>query len=393
MDRIYMDNAATTRPNEPVMAEAQHIMRTMPYNASSVYGEAQAARERIEEARAWIADSLSAKPNEVYFTSGGTESDNWAIKGAALRAGSGHIITSAIEHHAVLHACEYLQSKGFELTILPVDEYGIVSPEDVEKAVRDDTILISIMFANNEIGTIQPIEAIGEIAERHGVLFHTDAVQAYGKLKIDVERLHIDLLSISAHKIHGLKGTGVLYVRSGAAVDPLMHGGAQERKKRAGTENLMGIAALEVAARESLKDRTEKNARLASMTQKLVQTVLRDIPHARLNGHPTERLPGNVNVSFSFIEGESLLMMLERQGIMASSGSACTSGSLDPSHVLLALGLPHEEAHGSLRISLDDWENDEEQVERLLAVLPDIVERLRAMSPLYEDYVKGESDV
>ncbi len=386
-----MDNAATTRVSERVIKKAPEILRDTYHNPSSIYRGAQMAKAEIEKVREDLAKSLNANPKEIYFTSGGTESDNWAIRGVAEKKGQGHIITSSIEHHAVLHTCEYLEKQGFSVSYLPVDDKGLVSIEDVAKEIRDDTILISIMYANNEIGTVQPIAEIGRLARDKDILFHTDAVQAFGKLDIDVNLENIDLLSLSAHKLHGLKGTGALYVRKGIRLENLIQGGAQEKKKRAGTENVMGILALGEAMRESYEERDEKNRVVRGWREHLIDTLLAEIPYSRLNGDREKRLPGNVNISFRFIEGESLLMLLEKEGILASSGSACTSGSLDPSHVLLAIGLPHEIAHGSLRISLDYTENDEGQIEHLISVLPGIVERLRNLSPLYEDYLKGEN--
>ncbi|QRN86459.1 cysteine desulfurase NifS [Clostridia bacterium] len=391
MKEIYMDNAATTRTSERVIKVANTVLENTYYNPSSIYDGAQQTKAEIENVRKEVAASLKADAKEIYFTSGGTESDNWAIKGVAAKMKSGHIITSAIEHHAVLHTCEYLEKQGFSVSYIPVDEKGLVSVEDIKKEIRQDTILISVMYANNEIGTIQPISEIGQLAREKGILFHTDAVQAYGKLDIDVQEENIDMLSLSAHKLHGLKGTGALYIRKGIKLDNLIHGGAQEKKKRAGTENVLGILALGEALRESYEERERKNQVVTGWRNHLIETVLATVPHSRLNGDLTNRLPGNVNISFRFIEGESLLMLLEKQGIMASSGSACTSGSLDPSHVLLAIGLPHEIAHGSLRISLDYMENNEEQIEHLIKVLPGIVERLRDLSPLYEDYLKEEN--
>lgn len=389
MKERYMDNAATTAVSQAVKDRVDDIMKTLYYNPSSIYEGADQAKAVVDGARQTLADLLGAQAREIYFTSGGTESDNWAIKGVAYKAGKGHIITSAIEHHAVLHTCQYLEKKGFDVTYLAVDQEGMISLEELKASLREDTILISIMAANNEIGTIQPLEAIGSLAREHGIPFHTDAVQAFGKMDLDVKKNKIDLLSVSGHKLHGLKGAGALYVRKGIQLEPLLHGGAQERRKRPGTENVSGIAALEEASIHSYQDRDKKNERLARMRDRLVKGVVETVPHAWLNGHPTKRLAGNANISFEFIEGESLLMLLEQKGILASSGSACTSGSLDPSHVLLAIGLPHEKAHGSLRISLDDQTNTEEDVDYLLEVLPPIVAKLREMSPLYEDHLQG----
>jgi len=376
---VYMDHAATTA-TAPAVVEAM-----LPYftdhfgNPSSVYGIARQSKAAIDEAREKVARVLSAKPEEIYFTSGGTEADNWAIK---------HIITSAIEHHAVLHTCQYLEKMGFEVTYLPVDEYGRVDPAAVEAAITDRTILISIMFANNEIGTIEPVAAIGALARSKGIYFHTDAVQAIGHVPIEVGEMQIDLLSLSAHKFNGPKGIGALYIRKGAKIDNFMHGGGQEKKRRAGTENIASIVGMGVAIERATSSMEQESGRLIALRDRLLDGILEKIPHARLNGHPTERLPGNLNISFEFIEGESILLFLDHAGICASTGSACTSGSLEPSHVMLAIGLPHEQAHGSLRMSLGE-ENTEEEVDYLLGVLPGIVERLRAMSPLYADYKRS----
>ena len=340
-----------------------------------------------------MADFLNAKPGEIYFTGGGSESDNWAIKAGALalREKGRHIITTGIEHHAVLHTCEFLEKNGFEVTYLDVDDNGMVRPEDLQKAIRKDTILISVMFANNEIGTIEPIEEIGRIAHENGILFHTDAVQAYGHVPIDVERLHIDMLSASGHKINGPKGVGIMYLRESVKLGPLIHGGAQERGRRAGTHNTPGIVGFGKAtelAKAKLSQRSQKERELRDY---LITRVLKEIPYTRLNGHPTKRLTNNVNFSFRFIEGESLLIMMDQKGICASSGSACTSGSLDPSHVLLAIGLPHEIAHGSLRLTLSDA-NTRDEIDYVVEQLKSIVDRLRSMSPLYEDFVKKNKE-
>ncbi len=399
MNRIYMDNAATTRVSPAVVEKMGLVLQEVFGNPSSIYEEARQAKQLLEESRAVVAGALNCKPQEIFFTSGGTEADNWAVKGAFEKNGSkGHLITTTIEHHAVLHVAEHLEKKfGCEVTYLPVDENGLISLEALEEAIRPDTFLISIMMGNNEIGTIQPVREIGELARKHKVLFHTDAVQTFGKLPLDMADLHVDMLSVSAHKIHGPKGVGCLYVRRGTNLPAMMHGGAQERGKRPGTENTASIAGFAQAVRDSLEDREAKNRKLLELTDRLIEGVSETIPHVRLNGHREKRVPGNVNFSFEFVEGESLLLMLEQQGVSASSGSACTSGSLDPSHVLLAIGLPHEIAHGSLRLSLDSEENTMEDVETLIRVLPPILERLRSMSPLYDDYVrqcrKGESDV
>ena len=382
---IYFDNAATT----PIRPEVYDAMR--PYiescygNPSSVYKLARESKKAIDLARKQVADAINADSGEIFFTGCGSESDNWAIKGVALalKDKGKHIITTNIEHHAILHTCEFLEENGYEVTYLPVDEYGRVSAEDVEKAIRDDTILVSVMTANNEIGTIEPIKEIGAVCREKGVYFHTDAVQAVGHIKIDVKEMNIDLLSLSGHKIGAPKGIGALYIRKGVKIKNLIHGGQQEKGKRAGTENVIGIAALGKAIELAVSEMEDTTERLKYLRDKIINGVLKNIEYSRLNGHPEERLPGNVNISFEFIEGESMLLLLDAKGICASSGSACTSGSLDPSHVLLAIGLPHEKAHGSLRISLG-YQNTEEEVDKLLEVLPPIVQRLREMSPLYE---------
>jgi cysteine desulfurase len=388
---IYFDNAATTKPRSEVVDKMMPYLTESFGNPSSIYKIAQKNKNAVDEARDNIASVINAKSNEIYFTAGGSESDNWALKGVAesYKSKGKHIITTAIEHHAILHTCEYLESEGFEVTYLPVDEYGIVSVEELKKAVREDTILISVMFANNEIGSIQPIAEIGAFAREKGIVFHTDAVQAFGHVPIDVEAMNIDLLSSSGHKIYGPKGTGFLYIRKGIKIKPLIHGGAQERNRRAGTENVPGIVGFGEAARLAAGELDAEAERLSKLRDKLINGILTSIPYSRLNGHPTKRLPGNANISFEFIEGESMLLLLDSKGICASSGSACTSGSLDPSHVLLAIGLPHEKAHGSLRISLGHF-NTEDEVDYLLEVLPPIVERLRAMSPLYEEFLKNK---
>lgn len=389
-DRIvYLDHSATT----PVKKEVLDAM--LPYftekfgNASTIYSKGRESKSAIEEAREKVAKAIGAKTNEIFFTGSGTEADNWAIKGVAYanRKKGNHIITTAIEHHAVLHTCQYLESEGFEVTYLPVDEFGRVTPEQVKAAIKDNTILISIMFANNEIGTIQPIAEIGRIAHERGVYFHTDAVQAIGNVHINVEEMNIDMLSLSAHKFYGPKGIGALYIRKGVKITTFLHGGAQERGRRASTENIPAIVGLGKAIELATQNIDEYNGKLTALRDRTINEIMEKIPYVRLNGHRTERLPGNVNVSFEFIEGESLLLMLDMKGIAASSGSACTSGSLDPSHVLLAIGLPHEIAHGSLRITFGE-ENTQSDVDYLMEVLPAIVERLREMSPLYEK-VKG----
>ena len=392
MERIYMDNAATTAIAPEALAAMLPCFGQVYGNASSIHSFGREARKRLEDARRRVAACLGAKPNEIYFTSGGTESDNWAIKGAAFanREKGNHIITTQIEHHAVLHTCQWLEKQGFEVTYLPVDEYGLVNPADVEAAITDRTILISVMAANNEIGTLEPIAEIGRIAKAHKVLFHCDAVQAVGAVPVNVEDWHVDMLSISGHKFHGPKGVGALYIRTGARVEQFMHGGAQERGRRATTENLPGIVGLAAALERACAHMEENSCRLTAMRDRLIRGILDAIPYTRLNGHPVKRLPGNVNVSVRFIEGEAMLLRLDLAGISASSGSACTSGSLDPSHVLLAIGLPHEIAHGSLRLSLGDC-NTEEQVDEVLRVLPGIVENLRNMSPLYEQFLKEQA--
>lgn len=380
---IYMDNAATTS-TRPEVLEAMLPYFTQHYgNASSIHGFGRDCRRAVEKARKQVAAALGAEPREIYFTAGGSESDNWAIRCAAkaLEKKGKHIITSQIEHHAVLHTCEYMEKQGYEVTYLPVDEFGRVSAEDVKKAIRPDTVLITIMAANNEIGTLQPIREIGKIAREAGVLFHTDAVQAVGAVPIDVNDWNVDMLSLSAHKFHGPKGIGALYIRKGVKISNLIYGGAQERGLRAGTENVPGIVGLGSAIELAVQELPEYTQKMTFLRDKLIDGILAAIPDSRLNGHRTERLPGNVNVSIRYVEGEGLLMRLDLAGIEASSGSACTSGSLDPSHVLLAIGLPHEIAHGSLRLSLST-ENTEADVDYVLETLPRVVETLRAMSPL-----------
>lgn len=393
-NKIYMDNAATT----PLKREVLDAM--MPYlteeygNASSIYATGRDARSALDEARQTAADALGAKANEIYFTSCGSEADNWAIKGVAYahQNKGKHIISTQIEHHAVLHTLQYLEKQGFEVTYLPVDEYGLISLDDLKGAIRADTILITIMFANNEIGTIEPIKEIAQIAHEHKIIFHTDAVQAVGHVPIDVKDLGVDLLSLSAHKIYGPKGVGALYIKNGVKLDTFMHGGAQERGRRAGTENVAGIVGLAKALALATADLEQNIAHLTSLRDRLIDGVQKQIPFCRLNGHPTKRLCNNVNFSFQYIEGESLLLMLDMKGVAASSGSACTSGSLDPSHVLLAIGLPHEIAHGSLRLSIGDF-TTEEEVDYVLEVLGPIVQRLREMSPLYEEVERGVKHV
>ena len=391
---VYADNSATTRVSD----NALHAM--LPYfqekfgNASSLHAAGREAARALIHARKQVADALNAEPNEIYFTSGGTEADNWAIKGGCaqqLKKGKRHIITTVFEHHAVLHCFELLEKSGFEVTYLPVSKDGYVTAQQVADAIRDDTALVSIMYANNEIGTIQPVKEIGEIAKAHGIIFHTDAVQAYGQLPIDVSEYHIDMLSASGHKLNGPKGIGFLYIRKGLKLRSLIHGGAQERSRRAGTENVPGIVGLGAAvarAMTTMKKRTEYEIALRDY---FISEIEAKIPYCRLNGDRQNRLPNNVNFSFRFIEGESLLIMLDMKGICASSGSACTSGSLDPSHVLLAIGLPHEIAHGSLRLTISE-ETTKEDVDITVAAIAQIVAKLRAMSPLYEDFMKKQNN-
>lgn len=383
---VYADNAATTPVSQTVLSAMLPYYTEKYGNPSSLYAVGREAKKALEEARENVANHLGSLPNEIFFTSGGSEADNWAIKGVAhelAKKGKKHIITSKFEHHAVLHTTEALEKEGFEVTYLEVYENGIVKPEDVEKAIREDTALVTIMYANNEIGTIQPISEIGAICKKHGVLFHTDAVQAVGNVKINVKEENIDLLSLSGHKLHAPKGVGALYVRRGIRLPNLISGGAQERGKRAGTENVAGIVALSVAMDEAYANLDERNARLIRMRDRLIEGASK-IERSRLNGDAVKRLPGNFNMCFEGIEGESLLLKLDFAGICASSGSACTSGSLDPSHVLLAIGLPHEIAHGSLRISFSD-QNTEEDVDYILEVLPGIVSYLRDISPLWDE--------
>ena len=386
---IYMDNAATTAVKPEVFEKMKPYFMENYSNPSSVYSFAGEAKKAVDDARVIIAGALNAKAAEIYFTGGGSEADNWAIKATAeaYKNKGKHIITSAIEHHAVLHTCGWLERHGYEVTYLPVDENGTVSPEKVEEAIRPDTILISIMFANNEIGTIEPIKEIGEIAEKHGVLFHTDAVQAFGHVPIDVQEMHIDMLSASGHKFHGPKGIGFMYMRNGLKLGSFIHGGAQERSRRAGTHNVPGIVGMGEAARIAMEQLEANAAKETEVRDYLIARVEKEIPYIKVNGHRENRLPNNINICFRFIEGESLLIMLDQKGICASSGSACTSGSLDPSHVLLAIGLPHEIAHGSLRLTISE-DTTKEDADFVVDNLKSIVERLRSMSPLYEDFVK-----
>lgn len=391
MKRIYLDNAATTKIDSEVFETMKPYLMEEFANPSSAYRFAGETSGKVDEARQTIADFLGAKPGEIYFTSGGSESDNWAIKGVAdaLSAKGKHIITTKIEHHAVIHTCEFLEKHGYEVTYLDVDEYGLVDPAAFEAAIRPDTILASVMFANNEIGTVEPIAELGAIAHEHGVIFHTDAVQAFAHLRINVDEMNIDLLSASAHKINGPKGVGLLYIRRGIKVSTLIHGGSQENGRRAGTTNAAGIIGFGKAvalANERLEEIHEKETRLRN---KLIARVTEEIPYVKFNGHPEQRLSNNTNFCFRFVEGESLLMMLDHKGICASSGSACTSGSLDPSHVLLAIGLPHEIAHGSIRFTLSS-ETTEEDIDYTVDSLKQIVETLRSLSPLYEDFVQSQ---
>lgn len=384
MKRVYMDNAATTALRRDVLDAMMPYLTDIYGNPSSLHYFGQEAHKAVENARHQVASALNAEDNEIVFTGCGTEADNMALKGIAEKYQSKgkHIITSSVEHHAILHTCEYLEKHGFEVTYLPVDEYGMVKAEQVRDAIRSDTILVSIMFANNEVGTIMPIKEIGAVCREKGVFFHTDAVQAVGHVAIDVKAMNIDLLSLSAHKLHGPKGVGALYIRKGIVVPPLLHGGAQERRKRAGTENVAGIVGLGKAIEIACSDIEGTSKRMCYLRDKLINGIEASIPEVKLNGHRTERLPGNVNFSIKYIEGESILLMLDINGIAASSGSACTSGSLDPSHVLLAMGMPHETAHGSLRLTLGD-DTTEDDIDYVLEALPEIVVNLRKMSPLY----------
>lgn len=387
---IYLDNAATTKTAPEVVEVMLPYFSELYGNPSSVYEFAGKSKQAVMEARKEIAEVLGAKTEEIYFTAGGSEADNWALKAAfeAYKSKGNHIITTKIEHHAILHTCEYLEKqRGAEITYLDVDENGLVRLEDLEKAIRPETILISVMFANNEIGTIEPIKEIGMLAREHGILFHTDAVQAFGQLPIQVDECNIDMLSSSAHKINGPKGIGFLYIRKGVKIRSFVHGGAQERRRRAGTENVPGIVGYGAAAKRAAETMEVRTAKEVELRDHMIKRITSEIPYAKLNGDPVKRLPNNVNISFRFIEGESLLLMLDGYGICASSGSACTSGSLDPSHVLLAIGLPHEIAHGSLRLTLSE-ETTREEIDFTVDKLKDIVQNLRNMSPLYEDFIK-----
>ena len=387
---IYLDNAATTKTAPEVVDAMLPYFSEYYGNASTIYSLGAESKKAMDHARQTIADSLGAKPEEIYFTAGGSESDNWALKATAeAYASKGkHIITTKIEHHAILHTCEYLEKRGFEITYLNVDRDGLISLDELKAAIRPDTILISVMFANNEIGTIEPIAEIGEIAKEHGVLFHTDAVQAYAQVPIHVDEMHIDMLSASGHKLNGPKGIGFLYIRKGVKIRSFVHGGAQERSRRAGTENIPGIVGLGAAVERAMRIMDSKTRKEIELRDYLIGRLENEIPHCWLNGHRTKRLPNNINFSFLFIEGESMLIMLDMKGICASSGSACTSGSLDPSHVLLAIGLKHEEAHGSLRLTLSE-DSTKEEMDIVAEEVKKIVQRLRDMSPLYEDFLKS----
>ena len=388
-DLIYLDHAATTAVHPDVLKEMLPYFTDKFGNPSSVYGFAANNKNKLTEARETIAGALGAKPEEIYFTAGGSESDNWALKCTAEAYGvhGGHIITTKIEHHAILHTCKYLQNRGYDVTYLDVDENGLVDLNTLEAAIRPDTFLISIMFANNEIGTIEPIKEIGEIAHRHGILFHTDAVQAFGQIPIHVDGMNIDMLSASGHKFNGPKGIGFLYIKKGLKLKSFIHGGQQERGRRAGTENVPGIVGIAKACEIAMAEMEERMKKETELRDYLIERILKEIPYTRLNGHSKKRLPNNVNISFQFVEGESILIMLDLAGICASSGSACTSGSVDPSHVLLAIGLPHEIAHGSLRLTIG-YENTKEEMDTVVDNLKRIITNLRNMSPLYEDYVK-----
>lgn len=390
---IYLDNAATTKTAPEVVDAMLPYFSEYYGNASTIYSLGAESKKAMDHARQTIADSLGAKPEEIYFTAGGSESDNWALKATAeAYASKGkHIITTKIEHHAILHTCEYLEKRGFEITYLNVDRDGLISLDELKAAIRPDTILISVMFANNEIGTIEPIAEIGEIAKEHGVLFHTDAVQAYAQVPINVDEMHIDMLSASGHKLNGPKGIGFLYIRKGVKIRSFVHGGAQERSRRAGTENIPGIVGLGAAVERAMRIMESKTRKEIELRDYLIGRLENEISHCWLNGHRTKRLPNNINFSFLFIEGESMLIMLDMKGICASSGSACTSGSLDPSHVLLAIGLKHEEAHGSLRLTLSE-DSTKEEMDIVAEEVKKIVQRLRDMSPLYEDFLKSQKN-
>lgn len=392
--RVYMDNGATTRVTEPVMAAMQPYFCEIYGNPSSVHGFGREARKAVEAARAQVAKAIGAQPREIYFTGCGTEADNWALRGAAyanIKKGK-HIITTNFEHHAILHTCKQLEKEGFEVTYMPVDHDGLITPEQLEAAIRPDTVLVSVMYANNEVGTIEPIPELAAVAKAHGVLFHTDAVQAIGHVPIDVKAQNIDMLSMSGHKFHAPKGIGALYVRQGVRLERLMQGGAQERGQRPGTENLAGIVGIGKAIELATEDVEGRAEKIAAIRDHMIDRIMKEIPHVQLNGHPTKRMCGNINVSFYFVESESILLHLDFKGIAASSGSACTSGSLDPSHVLLAIGVSHEHANGSVRLSLCE-ENTLEEADYVVDSLVAIVKRLRDMSPLYEDFLKGVETV
>ena len=392
--RVYMDNGATTRVTEPVMAAMQPYFCEIYGNPSSVHGFGREARKAVEAARAQVAKAIGAQPREIYFTGCGTEADNWALRGAAyanIKKGK-HIITTNFEHHAILHTCKQLEKEGFEVTYMPVDHDGLITPEQLEAAIRPDTVLVSVMYANNEVGTIEPIPELAAVAKAHGVLFHTDAVQAIGHVPIDVKAQNIDMLSMSGHKFHAPKGIGALYVRQGVRLERLMQGGAQERGQRPGTENLAGIVGIGKAIELATEDVEGRAEKMAAIRDHMIDRIMKEIPHVQLNGHPTKRMCGNINVSFYFVESESILLHLDFKGIAASSGSACTSGSLDPSHVLLAIGVSHEHANGSVRLSLCE-ENTLEEADYVVDNLVAIVKRLRDMSPLYEDFLKGVETV
>ena len=392
--RVYMDNGATTRVTEPVMAAMQPYFCEIYGNPSSVHGFGREARKAVEAARVQVAKAIGAQPREIYFTGCGTEADNWALRGAAyanIKKGK-HIITTNFEHHAILHTCKQLEKEGFEVTYMPVDHDGLITPEQLEAAIRPDTVLVSVMYANNEVGTIEPIPELAAVAKAHGVLFHTDAVQAIGHVPIDVKAQNIDMLSMSGHKFHAPKGIGALYVRQGVRLERLMQGGAQERGQRPGTENLAGIVGIGKAIELATEDVEGRAEKMAAIRDHMIDRIMKEIPHVQLNGHPTKRMCGNINVSFHFVESESILLHLDFKGIAASSGSACTSGSLDPSHVLLAIGVSHEHANGSVRLSLCE-ENTLEEADYVVDSLVAIVKRLRDMSPLYEDFLKGVETV
>ncbi len=390
---VYADNAATTKLSTAAFEAMKPYLTDFYGNPSSIYKLGVQTRKAVDNAREVVAQCLNAQPNEIFFLSGGSEADNWAIKGAAelgAKKGKKHIISTKFEHHAVLHTLEYLEKHGFEITLLDVHENGLVRVDELEKAIRDDTALVTIMLANNEIGTIQPVKEIAEVCKKHKVLFHTDAVQAVGTIPVDVKEISCDMMSMSAHKFHGPKGVGAIYIKKGVRLPNLIHGGAQEIGLRAGTENIAGIVGMSVALKESCEKMAERNPRLEKMRDRLIDNLLK-IDRSRINGDRVHRLPGNVNMCFHGVEGESLLLSLDLKGISASSGSACTSGSLDPSHVLLAIGLPHEIAHGSLRMTFSD-ENTEEDIDYILSVLPPIIEKLRSMSPLWEKIIKEQNN-